>query len=49
MYLVYTNEFSGGQKTSGWLSEKAPAHHKSKFETNEKIGWKTRVNAKQRK
>jgi hypothetical protein len=35
MHLAYTNEISGGQQTSGWLSEKAPAL-KSKFDTDQK-------------
>jgi hypothetical protein len=35
MHLAYTNEFSGGQQTAGWLSEKATSR-KSKFELDQK-------------
>ena len=35
MHIGYTSVFGTGQKTAGWLSEKATAH-KTKFETNQK-------------
>jgi ATP-dependent 26S proteasome regulatory subunit len=35
LHLAYNSEFSEGQQTAGWLSEKATVH-KSKFETNQK-------------
>jgi len=36
LHLDYMNEFSGGQQTAGWLSEKAMVH-KIKFKTDQKL------------
>jgi hypothetical protein len=35
LHLAYTNEFSAGQQTAGWLAEKAMVY-KTKFETDQK-------------
>jgi hypothetical protein len=35
LHLAYMNEFSGGQQTAGWLSEKAMVH-RIKFKTDQK-------------
>lgn len=36
MHLAYTNEFSGGYETAGWLLENATAHN-SKFAMDQKM------------
>jgi hypothetical protein len=37
-HLVHTYEFSGGQQTAGWFSEKAKVH-KSKLRQTRRIDW----------
>jgi uncharacterized protein YqeY len=46
MHIGYTSEFSSGQQTAGWLSEKATAH-KTKFDMDQK-NWLKELSKKRR-
>jgi hypothetical protein len=49
LHFAYAAEFSSGKQSTSWLAEKS-SEHKSKFETDQKIGWRNRLrNGRQRK